>query len=445
MNSNTPTTDKQDKMYCYASMVKNGTTGKPYVYCMEDDRFYAYENNYWHKVLELDLIGDICESIPKINKYTLATKNQVVGHLRMLVRKKLECFNSSNFLNFPDGEFNPITHKLHEHNKEHYSTIRMPYSYNISSKCPLWEKTLNEIFEGDKNKFSSLQEFFGYCLVPDVKQKKAMLLLGESNSGKSTILFILRAMIGDANCSSVPLKHLGHPQYAPMMINKLVNIDTDVSKNADDYEEDFKKITSGEPITCNQKFIETFEFVPKCRLVLAANIFPKITDHSSAFYNRLILIPCDRVFEEHEQDKSLVPKLKEELPGIFNWALDGLKRLNERGMFEKHGYMAEAVKDLENENNPVNLFFDEHLEVCMGGYVEKGELYDKYKAWSEQTKNYALSLARFGNCINKNFGKLSPKNARLPNNGKRVWKNIQYVPFKGGTPHEGKQQIEWQE
>ena len=141
-----------------------------------------------------------------------------------------------------------------------------------------------------------LQEFFGYCLTPEMQLKKALLLLGESDTGKSTVLFVFKDLIGEINYSNVSLKNMGHPQYTPMMINKLVNIDTDVDKNAADYEANFKKITAYEEIECNQKYLAAFRFRPECRIILSANIFPKITDHSSAFYNRLIIIPFDRIF-----------------------------------------------------------------------------------------------------------------------------------------------------
>lgn len=416
-------------LYEVAEKIRDKELGFEYIYCMENDKFYIYEDNCWRTVMEMDLLGAITERIPDINKETLHQKKQIIEHLRIMVRRRMDIFNRTDLLNFPEGEFDPVNQTLHEHDKENYSTIRLPYSYNPNAVCPLWEKTLSEIFEEDDKKISVLQEFFGYCLVPDVRQKKALLLLGESDSGKSTILFILKALFGKENCSSVPLKHIGHPQYTPMMINKLVNIDTDVSKNAQDFEEDFKKITSGEEVTCNQKFIETFEFVPKCRMVLAANIFPKITDHSSAFYNRLILIPCDRIFSEAEKNRDLVETLKrEELPGIFNWCLIGLKRLRERKMFEQHSFIKEAVGDLEDANNPSNLFFREHIEIVMGMDIEKGELYGYYKQWSELNKQYTLPSAMFSTAIYKQFHKVTPKKAHTDN--KRVWRNLKYVHLK---------------
>lgn len=263
------------------------------------------------------------------------------------------------------------------------------------------------------------------------------------NSGKSTILQTLRSVVGDKNCSSVPLKYISNPQYTPMLINKLVNLDTDVSAKAAEFEAEFKTITSGEPVSCNQKFIAAFEFQPCCKVVMAANIFPKITDHSSAFYKRLILIPCDRVFSDEEQNKNLLSELRVELPGILNWSAQGLKRLRERGRFEDLEFMREAVKELEDENNPVNIFFEEHIVVDLSGnkYIEKSNLYELYKKWCFETNNFTLSKARFASCVFKTYSKSTPKDSRLNNNGSRVWKNLSYIDNK----NQQGQPISWQD
>lgn len=173
---------------------------------------------------------------------------------------------------------------------------------------------------------------------------------------------------------------------------------------------------------------------------MAANIFPRITDHSSAFYKRLLLIPCDRIFSEEEQNKNLKSELKNELPGILNWAIDGLTRLNKRGMFKQYDFMKDAVEDLENDNNPINLFFNEHIEIAMGSETEKGDLYKKYKEWSDINKNYPLPHNKFSSCIFKRFHKQTPKDVQNKETGKRIWRNIKYVHFKDYD----KQEVSWE-
>ena len=152
----------------------------------------------------------------------------------------------------------------------------------------------------------------------------------------------------------------------------------------------------------------------------------------------MILIPCNRIFLEAEQNKQLPIQLIEELPGILNWALEGLKRLNDRTMFEKLEFMKEAISELEDENNPVNLFFREHIKIEMGSYLEKGELYDRFKDWAVKNNNYQLSSARFSSCVFKKFHQQTLKNVRLENNGKRIWRNLKYIYEKQENQQEVK-------
>lgn len=432
----------QDLMLSYAYEIFKGNAGGLYTYCLEEDDFYIYEQGAWRKIGDREFLAKISKAILKITVYPLALRKQILENYKLINFKKLDEFNRMPLLNLQNYMIDPLGNNVLKHDDKYYSTTQLPYKYDAQVKCELWLKTLSEIFENDHKRVLLLQEFFGYCLTPDIKHKKALLLLGDSDTGKSTILFTLRDLVGTKNCSSVPLKYLSNPQYTPMMVNKLVNIDADVAKDASNYEAEFKIITTGEPIACNQKFIETFEFTPKCKIILAANIFPKIGDHSSAFYKRLVLIPCDRIFEESQKNRLLNIQLKDELPGILNWAIEGLTRLTKRGMFEQHDFMKEAVQELEDENNPVNEFFKDHIEIDVSNdiYIEKSELFDKYKKWCSKGEKYHMSSIRFAREVNKKYNKVTPKDARLNNNGSRIWRNLKYIELK----QEKQQDLGWQ-
>jgi len=433
---------KVDPMLMYALEISLGKAEIIVTYCLEEDKFYEYKDGVWQHINEFNILSYACMNLKKINRHTISSKKQILENLKVIKNIRLDMLNQSEMINLENGMFAPVDANILPHDEKYYSTMRIPYKHDADARCDLWMKTLGEILEGDANKVNILQEFFGYCLTRDTKHHKALLLLGESRSGKSTILQTLRAVVGDKNCSSVPLKYISNPQYTPMLINKLVNLDTDVSAKAAEFEAEFKTITSGEPVSCNQKFIAAFDFQPFCKVVMAANIFPKITDHSSAFYKRLILIPCDRVFSDEEQNKDLGKQLKAELPGILNWATEGLKRLNSRGRFQDLEFMRKAVQELEDENNPVNMFFKEHVNIKMGAEIEKGFLFDRYKEWSTITNNYALSKAKFSVCVYRQYNKQTPKDTNNASTGKRVWKNLEYVNFKNETHP---QEIKWQD
>lgn len=251
-------------------------------------------------------------------------------------------------------------------------------------------------------------------------------------------------MVGDGNCSHVPLKNLDNPQYTGMMVNKLLNIDGEVSKKAENFEAEFKTIVTGHEVTCNEKYVAPFKFRPFCKFVMSANIFPRITDHSSAFYKRLIIIPCDRVFEANEQNRNLRDELLLELPGILLWAIEGLKRLNQRGKFEEKDFMKDAIRELEHENNPVEIFFTENVivDVSQSGIeIEKGDFYKNYENWCRTNGNAPMSAARFSQAVFRKYSKYVSKNSSNNVTGKRIWKNLRFIENR--IPQETGQKVNW--
>ncbi len=460
----TPQTIKGERLFSLAMDVVKGECGE-FTYLLQEDNFYVYEDGYWKIIPSLKLLGILQEGLIReikvklgdnnyamqkgkiLTKYTPARKKQIIDHLKILLLKELDEFNTHPLINFENGMFDPLGINLLKHEPKYLSTIRIPYKYDPLAKCELWIKVLMDIFEGDNDKMQALQEFFGYCLSSDNEQKKGMLLLGETNTGKSTIIDIFRELIGEMNCSNVPLQYLSNPQYTPLLINKMVNIDPEVNKEAINYEREFKILTGGkkERVSCNQKHIPTFEFTPRCKIILSANIFPRITDHSSAFYQRLLLIPCNRQFSDEEMDRNLDDKLRVELSGIFNWVLEGYHRLNKRRRFQQYDFMREAVDELEDENNPCNLFFREHIEVDLseGTYIEKSELFRKFIDWCVKYEQKRLSHITFSRSLIKKFSKYVDKDSRLTGNGARIWRNIRYVDNKNMQPV--KQEINWQD
>lgn len=435
---------KQDKLYLIAARVQMGEAGEWFTFCFEQDTFLVYEEGLWVPLNELQILSRLSKAMPVFTTKAISGRRQILENMKVLLNKELELFNADNLLNFPEGMYNVRQDKIYPHNPDYFSTIRMPYRYDWNAKCVLWEKTLKEIFEGDQSKVEMLQEYFGYCLNKNTKQRKALLLLGESNCGKSTILEVLRRVIGDFNCSSVTLECLPNPQYTPLLVGKMVNIDADVSENAHKFEAQFKMITSGEKVGCNQKYAATFEFVPFCKIVMAANRFPRITDKSSAFYNRLILIPCNRIFHEEEQDKELAGKLLLELPGIFNWTCEGLRRLEERGRFDiRQEFMTDALQELREESNPVDIFFRENIVVDVSGpyEIDKGELYNRYCEWCRKNGNAPMAQNKFSTTTYAKYMKYTPKNTSSHITGKRTWKNLKYIEHHTKKEDE----IQWQE
>src|SRR5207302_7003645 len=95
----------------------------------------------------------------------------------------------------------------------------------------------------------------------------------------------------------------------------------------------FKMLTGGDSIMAERKFGHPFLFKNYAKLMFSCNKVPEVQEDSDAFFRRWIIITFPNKFEGANDDRDMLSKLTtpEELSGIFNWALKGLKRLQQQG------------------------------------------------------------------------------------------------------------------
>ena len=95
-----------------------------------------------------------------------------------------------------------------------------------------------------------------------------------------------------------------------------------------------------------------------------------------------------------EPDPALKDRIKAEGAGILNWALQGLRRLKERGDFELPEVVREATESFREANDVVGVFV---REACLvsddpeGYEVQSGKLYEAYRHWCRQNGHMPLS------------------------------------------------------
>ena len=68
---------------------------------------------------------------------------------------------------------------------------------------------MEELWPNDLRAVETLQEWFGYCLLPDTTQQKILMLVGPKRSGKGTIARVLGRVVGMANVCGPTLASLG--------------------------------------------------------------------------------------------------------------------------------------------------------------------------------------------------------------------------------------------
>jgi putative DNA primase/helicase len=219
---------------------------------------------------------------------------------------------------------------------EDYALRRLGAEFDPEADCPRWHEFLDDVVkEGD---IEPLQEYVGYCLMHwQMPYKRAALLLGPQDSGKSTFLNVVRTLLGGhRNVSSENLNSLVNTRWGKANLHgKIANITNELETTPLETLGTFKAITGGgDLLTAERKGKDPFQFVPLAKHMFAANRVPPAKDADDAFHERWLHIRFPEAVPKSEQVPGLDDRLiDEELAGILNWALDGYDRLTDQQRF----------------------------------------------------------------------------------------------------------------
>src|SRR5262249_51024426 len=147
-------------------------------------------------------------------------------------------------------------------------------------------------------------------------------------------------------------------------------------------------------LTIDRKYREPWTGTLPTRFLVISNELPRFGDASGAIANRFIVLTLSESWLGKENTE-LTRELLAELPGILNWALDGLARLVSQGRFTEPVSSRDAVVALQDLASPVAAFVRECCD--RGPYeIERRTLYTAWRQWAEDTGNHVGSEATFG-------------------------------------------------
>lgn len=297
-----------------------------------------------------------------------------------------------------NGVLDVHTGQLEPHNPMFFTTAILPYSYDPHATAPAWLEFLNSTLEGDSERIALLQEWMGYMLVNDYTYHKAMLLVGAPRSGKGTIGRILNELCGNQAFMGMTLDGFAQDKTMEAALDKTVLFIGDAhSVSGPDRNrilDRLMSITGNDSLTVGRLYKQSFSGQLPGRITIAANTVPTFFDDSGAFGNRLLIIPFNRSFLGFE-DPTLLKRLLTELPGICNWAIEGLQRLRATGRFTDPAIAREERQEMLEQQAPLLAFIREQCVLDATGAAFTADLYNRYSLWCVQNGMKAVSANRF--------------------------------------------------
>lgn len=303
-------------------------------------------------------------------------------------------------LNVLNGTLDLRTGQLREHRHADLLTKVAPVVFDPAAACPTWCSFLGRVTAGNTLLVEFLQRWIGYCLTGDTPEHCLLVLFGVGANGKSTFLETVRALLGD---------YAAVAEFATFLEKKNDRVLNDLARLAGARfvsaseiqacrrldEALVKQVTGGDTIAARFLFKEYFEFRPVFKLLLAANHKPQVQGQDEGIWRRLRMVPFSVTIPAAERDKDLPAKLRGELSGVLNWALEGCRAWQRQGLGEPPAVL-EATAEYREEMDPLGPFLAACCVLGPSLRASASDLYIAYQQWCATAAEQPLTQKAFG-------------------------------------------------
>ncbi|MCE5340146.1 MAG: phage/plasmid primase, P4 family [Planctomycetaceae bacterium] len=325
------------------------------------------------------------------------------------------------YINLLNGMLEIDTGELKKHAPEFYSKNQLPYSFAPEAKCLKWHRFLKDIFADDKDKIITLQQWFGYCLTTETFLQQFMIFKGCGANGKSVTLSILSELVGKENICAISLTQMGKDFVLVTLKDKLVNVCGEINTSKLLDSNILKLLTGDDSITVDVKYKTPVTFKPIAKHIFSVNELPKFNDKTQALRRRAVFLTFEQTFLGDKCNKNLTQELTQELPGIFNWALEGWRKLETTKKLFEAPSCVEYRERFAEALNPVLAFVNRACRLDDKSKIKRSEIFAEYEYWhSKNIGEHPLSRPNFYERLRDDF----PEIEEIRINGVDYFKGI---------------------
>lgn len=284
-----------------------------------------------------------------------------------------------------NGLLDVTSRQLRPLTPEFFNLVSVPFDYEPEATCPTWLAFLRKAWPGDVEAIRAVQEWFGYVLSGRTDQQKIMLVVGPTRSGKGTIARVLGMLVGKGNVAGPTLAGLATNFGLSPLLGKPLAVISDArlaGRDGHQVVERLLTISGEDTIDVDRKYREPWTGKIPARLMILSNELPNFGDSSGVIARRFIVLNMT-VSWLGKEDTALTDKLASELPGILNWALLGLARLERDGRITQPSSSLDAITTMQDTASPTSAFVRDHCETGPACSVPVDDLWEAWKDWAE--------------------------------------------------------------
>ena len=363
--------------------------------------WWGFRGTAWYPLSD----GDMVE-LAILTKQTSARKiNNAISVARGLeeLAATPEQFDADPYLlNTQSGTLNlrPGHYDFYENRAEDYLTQTMGAGFDRDAKCPHWDAFIAEILPNPEVRWY-VQRLIGYALVGTQSEAILPILIGDGFNGKSTFVEMVATLFGTyaAIAEKTLFKVTKFDQHAtekmPLHKARLAHSEELPAVELD--EPKIKGLTGDDRFTARGMRENFRQIVPTHTFLIHTNKRPIIRGTDRGIWRRVVLIPFEVTIQK--QDRTIKDKLRGEMSGILNWALDGLINGYQAGEYLSRPPVLDAVlEEYRQESDTVSWFVNQyeyapgevsfgvrfdHEEHAMAEGFDKTEIARNYRAVCE--------------------------------------------------------------
>ena len=288
---------------------------------------------------------------------------------------------------FSNGIYDPLLDVLHPPTSEFFEPFPITTPFIRDAVCPKWLDFVSSASNNDPIWINLLQEFIGYCLLPTTELERWGFFYGRPRAGKTLILDVLRSFRDEAASGSLELHKLaGEFAASPFLGKRLLITDETPTKipNASVAETFLLRVIGNGRHNVSIKYRDAVDgaHIP-AKVIMASNSLPRFSNVGNSLFNKLLPIEF-KVSHEGNENPSIKRDILKEKAGIAVWAMEGARRLLERGHFVLPESSAELLRTYQLSANPLLSFVYTRCTLGPNLSCTSTDLYREYCNWCDE-------------------------------------------------------------
>ncbi len=362
----------------------------------KEREMYVYQDGYYKRAENLLVFPEIQRILG--DTVTKAAKGETFSKIADMTSKERTIFTDTDprYIPLKNGIYDIVTKKLLPHDSKYRFKYQMPVIYNPKATCPKTTSFLAQVLTDEQ--LPTVQEWLGYYFYRLYLFKKAIIFVGEGDTGKTTLLEVITHLLGKDNLSSVSLHKMTADKFAAAhLYEKHGNIVDELSAKDVTDTGNFKIATGGGSITGEYKFGNQFSFFNFSKFTFACNKIPDVQDFDDeAYFNRWMVIRFEKTIEKKIPNFISTLTTEEERSGLFNLAMEGLDRLLTAGSFTYSSTAIDTKLEMMRSGSSIARFVKDKLEKSPGNTMTNEEMYRAYTKFCEENEIECDTITAIG-------------------------------------------------